>query len=116
MPEDKPKTIPIFEAVEIVEGKPAVPGVRPFQVRSGLRDRAVQLVETGVEVLSENMATFIGGVTDMLAAGHKAAGSFDIETVEVQCQISGGGKIGFAGAGVDLQGGSTLKIIFKKKG
>jgi hypothetical protein len=115
MPADKPKTIPIFEVVEVIEGAPAMPE-RPFETRTSLHDRAVQLVETGVDVLSENIANFIEGVTTMLSSGAMVAGPFDIETVEVQCQISGGGKIGFAGTGVDLHGGSTLKIIFKKKG
>lgn len=115
MSNNQTKTIPIFEAVEVIEGRAAVPGARPVQARGVVRDRAVQLVETGVDVLSESMTNFIEGVTDMLSAGSKVTGSFDIDTVEVECQISGGGKIGFAGTGVNLEGGSTLKIIFKKK-
>lgn len=114
MPEDKPKTIPIFTAVEVMEVNSASSGSRPIQAR-GLRDHAVQLIETGVDVLTENMTNFIEGVSEMISAGAKVAGSFEIETVEVECQISGGGKIGFAGSGIDLQAGSTLKIIFKKK-
>ena len=115
MSKNQTKTIPIYEAVEVIEGKPAAPVVRPVQARGGTHDIAVQLTEIGVDVLSESMANLIEGVTDMLSAGSNVAGSFDIDTVEVECQIGGGGKIGFASTGLNLQGGSTLKIIFKKK-
>ena len=115
MSKNQTKTIPIYEAVEVIEGKLSAPGVRPVQTRMGMRGMAVQLTEIGVDVLSESMANLIEGVTDMLSAGSKVADSFDIDTVEVECQIGGGGKVGFAGTGFNLQGGSTLKIIFKKK-
>ena len=111
MPEKK-KTIPIFQTVEI-GAAPAPAGVRPVQAR-GLRERAVEAVETGIDVLSENMASFIEGVNDMLSAGADVAGPFQIDTVEVECKIQAGGKVGFIGTGVELEGGSTLKIVFKK--
>lgn len=109
-----PKTIPIFQAVEVIEGKALGVGLRPIQAR-GLRERAIEVIETGADVLSQNMANFIEVVSEMLSAGAKMAGPFDIDTVEVECQISGTGKIGFAGTGLDLQAGSTLKIVFKPK-
>lgn len=114
MSHDKPKTIPIFEVVSVTGGKPPVAGERPIQAR-GARDIAIEIIETSIDVLSQNMADFIEGVTAMLSAGAKVAGAFDIERVEVQCQIKGGGKVGFMGTGLDLQGGSTMKIIFKRK-
>jgi hypothetical protein len=108
------KTIPIFESVEITKIGGTSPSTRPRQTR-GIADHVAKLAEVSVDVLSQNMANFIGGLSEVLSSGDQAAGSFDIDAVEVQCQISSSGKIGLAGTGVDIQGGSTLKIVFKKR-
>lgn len=115
MPDNSSKTIPIFEVVEVIDNKLSTPGTRPFQTRTGVRELPVQAIETSVDVLSKNMASFIDAVNDMISAGADVVGSYYIETVEVQCQVQVGGKIGFFGTGVDLQGGSTMKIVFKNK-
>jgi hypothetical protein len=106
---DPQKTIPVFELQSTV-----APGARPLQAR-GATDRAVQLVETSVDALAASMGEFLAGVNSMLADAADKAGAFQVETVEVQCQISGSGKIGFAGTGLDLSGGSSLKLVLKRK-
>lgn len=113
MTQNLTKTIPIFEVVEVSGDRATVPGERPVHARGG-RERAVQMLEMGVDVLSENMANFINSLTDMLSASAKVAGPFDIDTVEVECQVSGSGQIGLVGTGLGLQGGSTMRIVFKK--
>ncbi|MCU0841734.1 MAG: hypothetical protein MUF66_03745 [Gammaproteobacteria bacterium] len=110
---DPHKTIPVFE-LESAQAPLAGPGARPLQARGGT-ERAVQLVETSVDALAASMNEFLTGVNDMLAEAADKAGAFRVETVEVQCQISGSGKIGFAGTGVDLSGGSSLKLVLKRK-
>jgi hypothetical protein len=114
MSNNSTKTIAIFGAVEITETEAATPSTRPRHVR-GLKEEAAKLAELSVDVLSQNMANFIEGLNEVLSSADQAAGSFDMDSVEVQCQISGSGKIGLAGTGVDIQGGSTLKILFKKR-
>ncbi|HEY6512394.1 MAG TPA: hypothetical protein VI032_10465 [Burkholderiaceae bacterium] len=61
------------------------------------------------------MSDFLAGVNRMLASAAEKAGAFSVDSVEVQCQIRGGGKIGFAGTGLDLSGGSSLKLVLKRK-
>lgn len=114
MSDDIPSFIPIFEAAPTAPTGTAGPGSRPFQAR-GLKEKAAQMVETSISVLSENMASFIAGISHILAAGAEATGSYEIDSVEVECLITGTGKIGLVGTGLDLQGGSTLKIIFTRK-
>jgi hypothetical protein len=115
VPQNQTKTIGIFEVVEVSGEKAIGPGERPIHAR-GMRERAVQMLETGVDVLSENMASFIDSLTDMLSASAKVAGPFDIDTVEVECQVNGSGQIGLPGT-AGLQGGanSTMRIVFKKQ-
>jgi len=117
----KPATLPIFELVEPASewlpepgGQPRGLDGRPSRAR-GIRERTTRVVEVSVQTLSENMASFVEGVAAMLAAGTKTAGSYEVDSVEVECQISGAGRIGFASTGVDLQGSSTIRMIFKKR-
>jgi len=115
MPNQKPKTVPIFEAVEIVPvGREGTAPQRPIHAR-GTKENVINMVETSVDVLRDNMAVFIESVGDMISSGVEVEGKYEIDTLEVQCEISGNGKIGFAGNGIGLSGGSGIKIIFKKK-
>jgi hypothetical protein len=113
MPDPHVKTIAVFE---LASASPlgAAPGARPLQAR-GMSDRAVQIVQTSVDALAHGMSEFLAGVNDMLSSAADAAGAFSVDSVEVQCQISGGGKVGFAGTGLDLSGGSSLKLVLKRK-
>lgn len=117
-----PATLPIFEAVEPAAEWASEPGGqrrgldnRPSRARGGPGERATRIVEVSVKTLSENMASFVEGVSAMLAAGTKSAGAYEVDSVEVECQISGTGKIGFVGTGVDIQGSSTIRMIFRKR-
>jgi hypothetical protein len=113
--QNETKTIPIFEVVEVRGDKTVVPGERPIHAR-GLSERTVKILDAGVDVLSKNMARFVDSLTDMLSDSVKAAGPFDIDTVEVECQVNGSGQVGLPGT-VGLQGGatSTMRITFKKR-
>jgi hypothetical protein len=81
----------------------------------GLRENAVRIVETGADVLQASMAAFIETVGEMIAQAAAHDGPYQLDTVEVQCQISGNGKIGFIGAGLDLHGNSSMKMVFKRR-
>ncbi len=116
-----PATLPIFEPVQPGTEWAPEPGGQPKGVDGaasrgrGLRERTTRVVEVSVQTLSENMASFVEGVSAMLAAGTRAAGAYEVDAVEIECQISGSGMIGFAGAGVGVQGSSTLRMIFRKR-
>lgn len=117
MLDNSENTIPIFEAVSVVPVT-SEQSSRLTESRGGTRsvqELPLRMVEVSTEVLSRNLANFVEGVAAMLSASSMETTGFHIETVEVQCQVGGNGKIGFAGTGVDLQGGSTLKIVFKNK-
>lgn len=115
MPKKQNKTVPIFEAIEVVSiSAEGTPPIRPVHAR-GTQDKVIKMVETSVDVLCDNMSSFIESVEDMISSSVEATGNYEIETVEVECQISGNGKIGFAGSSIGMTGGSGLKIIFKKK-
>jgi hypothetical protein len=113
MPDPHDRTIPVFELTS-ASAPAGAASVRPLQAR-GVSERAVQIVETSVDTLAASMSEFLAGVNDMLASAAEKAGGFSVDSVEVQCQISGGGKIGFAGTGLDLSGGSSLKLVLKRK-
>jgi hypothetical protein len=109
------RTVPVFEAVP-VESSP-VPGGpldRPVQAR-GFRDQAVKVAHASVDVLKENTTAFIAVVGEMLEAAGGAAGSYVVDTIEVECQISGSGQVGFAGTGMGVEGGASMKIVLKRK-
>lgn len=113
MPDPHDRKIPVFELTSTSAAAGGAPGARPLQAR-GLPERAVKIV-VGVDTLAASMSEFLAGVNDMLATAADKAGAFSVDTVEVQCQVSGSGKIGFAGTGLDLSGGSSLKLVLKRK-
>ena len=115
MSEETPRTIPIFQ-VGVVSEQPSTDAHgKPRVLRGGLKEKATQVVETSVEAMSANMERFVEGMTEVLSSGARFAGEFEIDTVEVECFISGTGQFGLIGTGVEVQGGSTLKIIFTRK-
>ncbi len=111
MPDKTKETITIFDvAVQPVSAQ----GTRPLQPR-GAMDRMVQASEQAIGVVQRNMTQFIKGVQAILAEGAALNGAFEMDSVEINAQITGEGKIGFAGSGLILEGASGIKIVFKKK-
>ena len=109
MGDDKTETILIIDRVM----EPAAVAGRPLQAR-GFSEAVLSVTERGVEEVRENMTRFIRGVQKILAEGAAIGGEFRIEEVEVSAQLTAEGKIGFAGTGVNLQGETGLKLIFKR--
>jgi len=115
MTEELPKTIPIFQVGGAYEQPSTDARGRPRVARGGTREKVTQIVETSVDVMSKNMERFVGGITEVLSSGAMSTGDFEIDSVEVECSISGSGQIGLAGTGLGFQGGSTLTIIFTRR-
>jgi len=115
MSEEKPKTINIFDVNSVIEQPSSGTSGTTRVFRGGARDRVIELVETSVDEMSKKMEKFIESVSEILSSGAKYSGNFEIDSVEVECLISGSGQIGLAGTGLGVQGGSTLKIIFTRK-
>ena len=110
MPNNPKDTIVIFDvAVQSTGG----PGGRPLQARGW--DVMVRASEQAVDLVQQNMTRFIKGVQSILADGAALVGAFQMDTVEVNAQITGEGKIGFAGTGATVEGVSSIKIVFKRK-
>jgi len=100
--------------IDAVEPDAVAPDGRPMHAR-GLSDKLVKASERTIDEVRQNMTRFINGVQSILADGAAIAGEFDIETVEVSAQVTGEGKIGFAGTGVNMTGNTGLKLIFKRR-
>jgi len=115
MSEEKPKTITIFDVRSVTEQPSADASEQVRVFRGGARDRVIELVETSVDEMSKKMEKFIESVSEILSSGAKYSGNFEIDSVEVECLISGSGQIGLAGTGLGVQGGSSLKIVFTRR-
>lgn len=103
-------TIIIIDTIEPADGKHMDRLIRS----RGLKDTLVKTSEYSVSYIKENMTNFIKSMQSILSDSAKAAGEFQIDKVEINAQVTGEGKIGFAGTGFNLQGASGIKITLKK--
>jgi hypothetical protein len=109
--DQKPDTLMI---IDIVQGPAIGPGGRPLSTRGFVSDRLVETTEHAIDELRNTMTHFLNGVQTMLAESTARLGDFEVDTVEVNAQITSEGKIGFAGTGLNLKGGTGLKIVLKR--
>lgn len=75
---------------------------------------AVRVTERSVEEVKANLSRFVAQVSDMLDAARSEIGGYVLETVEVAAEITGEGKVGFMGTGVNVGGTTSLKIVFRR--
>jgi hypothetical protein len=91
------------------DGRPLAPR------RLGDAAKAVRITERSVEEVKANLSRFVSQVSEMLDAARSEIEGYVLETVEVAAEITGEGKVGFMGTGVNLGGSTSLKIVFRKK-
>ena len=99
-----------------VELDASTPDGRPLAPRQR-RDAAaaaVRVTERSVEEVKANLSRFVSQVSDMLDAARSEIGGYVLETVEVAAEITGEGKVGFLGSGVNVGGSTSLKIVFRR--
>ena len=112
----KGETITIFEVAADVPtpaSATASAGARPLHAR-GVQDVIVRATERAVDDVRVNMARFVKSVQEILAEAASTAWQFEIDTVEISAQVSGEGKVGFAGTGINVRGDTGIKFVFKR--
>lgn len=90
-------------------------GGRPLGAR-GARSASMNVSERSVKEVQENMSGFLKNLGQILSLDEEVEGDYDIDRVEVNAQITGEGKLGFLGTGVNVGASTGLKIVLQRKG
>ncbi len=88
-------------------------GGRPLGARG--TSASTYMSERSVNEVRENMSGFLKGLGQILSLGEEVGGDYDIDRVEVNAQITGEGKLGLLGTGVNVGAATGLKIVLQRK-
>jgi len=111
MPEKEENTLVVFDLEpEWQMG----PGGRPLKAR-GVGEKVVKATSVAVDEVQKNMIRFLTSIRDTLAKGAAIAGEYEVDTVEINAQISADGQIGFMGSNVGMAGSAGIKFVFKRR-
>ncbi len=108
--EKKDKKLVVFY-VEAYEDKS---GLREAGLRDKFKGLIVKSREIGVNDFKENLSRFLLSVEDILSTSKERYGSFSMESVEINAEVSADGKVGFMGTEVGISGTHGIKFVFKK--
>lgn len=92
------------------------PEGRPVHPRGDRLDRIKKIITNQVpkDQFQKNISDFISQTQDILSKSTLAStGEFELDTVEVNAEISAGGQIGFMGTGLSMEGKGGIKFVFK---
>jgi len=111
MPEKGENTIIVFD----VEPEWQIgPGGRPLKAR-GIGEKVVKATSVAIEEVQKNMTRFLSGIRDTLDKGAAIKGEYEVDTVEINAQISAEGQIGFMGSNVGMMGSAGITFVFKRR-
>lgn len=110
MSDDEPKLL-IFDASPETEHDGAG---RMYRSR-GIMDVAVLQKEVPMGLLRKNIRGFMQHVEGLLEDQKPPQGAFELESVQVNAQLSADGKIGFMGSGLGLKGTAGITFTFKRR-
>ena len=82
----------------------------------GDRQPSTHVSEQSVSTVQENMSGFLKNLGQILLLEEEVKGDYTIDRVEVNAQITGEGKIGLLGTGVNVGASTGLKIVLQRKG
>ena len=103
------------DTILIITGDEFTPaGDRPLGARGG-RSPSVHISERNVKEVRENMSGFLKNLGQILSLNQEVEGDYDIDRVEVNAQITGEGRLGFLGTGVNVGASTGLKIVLQRK-
>ncbi len=88
-------------------------GERPLSARGKVSGG--YLSERGVTEVQANMSAFLRNLGKVLSLEDEGQGRFNVERVEVSAEITGDGRVGILGTGVNLGGSAGLKIVLRRK-
>ena len=78
-------------------------------------DKSVQAFTTSTEILAKNMQGFVKTVNEVLSQAALESKVYNLQTVEIQAQVSAEGKVGFLGMGAAAKGSAGMKIVFERR-
>jgi hypothetical protein len=113
--DDNQKSITVFELEEL-QIEEIGPEGRPMHPRGGPLDRIKRVIAKQVpkDQFQKNISDFISQTQDILSKSMLVStGEFNLDTVEVNAEISAGGQIGFMGTGLSMEGKGGIKFVFK---
>ena len=89
-----------------------LPDGRPLAPRA--RGTGPRIHERRVDEVKASMTRFLGQMSDILTGASALGGGYAIDTVEVNAELTGEGKVGFLGTGTSVGGSAGFKIVFKR--
>ena len=104
-------TILVFDVESSSQARPGGPLLRS----GGVSEKVIKATAVAVDQVEKNMARFLSGVGDIINKGAELTGEYEVETVEVNAQISADGQIGFMGSGIGMTGSAGITFVFKRK-
>ena len=108
--EEKP-TIRVFDVESVSQGRPSGPLLRSGRVG----EKVMKATAVAVDQVEKNMAQFLSGIGDVISRGAEITGEYEVDTVEVNAQISADGQIGFMGSGIGVTGSAGITFVFKRQ-
>ncbi len=113
MNENNPDKLVIFDLSQAIPQEQRSHGFRDRG--GGLKERVSHAHEVAVDELANNMTHFLSGIERTLSQGAAVTGEFQVDTVEVNAQISASGKVGLMGTGIGLEGQAGITFVFKRR-
>ncbi|MFC1981255.1 hypothetical protein ACFLVN_03345 [Chloroflexota bacterium] len=104
-------TILVFDVGSISDVRPSGPLLRSGRIG----EKVIKATAVAVDQVEKNMTRFLSGVGDIINRGAEVTGEYEVETVEVNAQISADGQIGFMGSGIGMTGSAGITFVFKRK-
>ena len=88
-----------------IEGKPI----------RGIDSKARGIVnEVSIDKLKDNMNRFLSYLRDLMESGEARLGAFEISEIEVTAQVTGDGRVGLMGTGVEVGVSGGIKFILTR--
>ena len=103
------------DTILIITNDPVVtelPDGRPLAPR--LRGTGPRIHERRVDEVKASMTRFLGQMSDILAGASALGSGYAVDTVEVNAELTGEGKVGFLGSGASVGGSAGFKIVFRR--
>ncbi len=79
-----------------------------------LKFLGIKATEITVEQVQQNMVRFVSSMQRVIDKSSEQLGEYNIDTVEVNAEISADGEIGFMGTHVGMSGTAGIMFVFKK--
>jgi len=70
--------------------------------------------EVSIDKLKDNMNQFLSYLRGLMESGEARLGAFEISEIEVTAQITGDGRVGLMGTGVEVGASGGIKFTLTK--